>query len=76
MITLFPDNNLPYQSQDWADKVESEISRLKKQTVVQPTNGIDGAPGETVYFGNIDGGHAGSVYGGIPPLVCGDAGSF
>jgi hypothetical protein len=33
--------------------------------------GADGQP-----YGNIDGGKANSVYGGISPLVGGNAGSF
>ncbi len=40
MAIYFPDTNLPVQSQDWTDKVESEIKKLDKKT-----GGGSGAPG-------------------------------
>jgi len=31
-MIIFPENNLPDQSQDWADTVEREIKRIDKKT--------------------------------------------
>jgi len=45
-MIIFPDNNLPQQSQDWADKVELEIKKLdKKSGGGAGGSGSDGAPG-------------------------------
>jgi hypothetical protein len=38
---------------------------------LESLRGEDGQP-----YGNVDGGKAGSMYGGISPLVGGNAGSF
>ncbi len=42
-MIIFPENNLPDQSQDWADTVEREIKRIDKKTV-SITNVSQGNP--------------------------------
>lgn len=47
MPIFFPDNNLPPQSQDWVESVESEINKLdRKQTVIAGKPGQPGAKGD------------------------------
>lgn len=42
-MIIFPDNNLPAQSQDWADTVEREIKRIDKRVVVVGGGGGGGS---------------------------------
>jgi hypothetical protein len=49
-MIIFPDSNLPPQSEDWGDKVEKEIKRIDKKTggsisITGGGGGGEGAPG-------------------------------
>lgn len=52
-MIIFPDNNLPAQSQDWADTVEREIKRIDKRVIIGGGGGGggsstgEGVPGPT-----------------------------
>ena len=45
MAIYFPDTNLPVQSSDWTDKVESEIKKLDKKTGGSGAAGASGSDG-------------------------------
>jgi hypothetical protein len=45
-MIIYPDSNLPPQSEEWAQKVEKEVTRLDKKVGGSGRNGLAGTPGQ------------------------------